>query len=203
VALLVAYGASPSTTAVGYAPIQPIPYSHALHAGQLGIDCRYCHTTVETAPHAALPPTQTCINCHSREYGIRRDSPKLAPLRAAYYGTEQVPAGLPIPWVRVHDLPGYAYFNHSAHVTRGVGCVECHGRVDKMDVVQQAKPLSMGWCLECHRNPGPRLRPADQITNMSWTPPTGEEGRLLAQQLMQQYNIRPYSYLQQCSLCHR
>lgn len=114
-----------------------------------------------------------------------------------------MPAGLPIPWVRVHDLPDYAYFDHSAHVNRGVGCAECHSRVDRMDVVYQAEPLSMAWCLDCHRNPAPRLRPRDQITNMSWQPKPGEEGRLEAERLLKEYNIRPFMYLQQCSLCHR
>lgn len=201
--LLVGYGASTNATDVGYAPVQPIPYSHALHVGELGMDCRYCHTTVELADHAALPPTQTCINCHSKDHGIRRDSAKLLPLREAFYGSERVPAGLPIPWVRVHDLPGYAYFSHSAHVTRGVGCVECHGRVDRMDVVYQAKPLSMAWCLECHRDPAPRLRPLDQITNMTWTPPAGVNPRAYGEQLAREYSIRDVEYMQSCSLCHR
>ena len=121
--ILVWYGASPRTTDVGYAPVQPIPYSHALHAGQLGIDCRYCHNTVEVAAHAAIPPTQTCMNCHAK---IRTTSPKLVALRESYT------TGMPIPWVKVHDLPDYAYFNHQAHVQKGVGCVTCHGEVDKM-----------------------------------------------------------------------
>jgi len=145
VALIVAYGFSPRTTDVGYQPVQPIPFSHRLHAGDLGLDCRYCHNTVEVAAKAAIPPTQTCMNCHTQ---IRKDSPLLQPLMESYQ------TGMPIKWLRVHDLPDYAYFNHSAHVTRGVSCVECHGRIDRMDVVTQEQPLSMGWCLECHRNPG-------------------------------------------------
>ena len=202
-ALLVAYGASTSATDVGYAPRQPIPYSHALHVGELGLDCRYCHTTVEQAASAAVPPTQTCINCHSQEHGIRQDSAKLTPLHEAFYGSARQPAGMPIPWVRVHDLPDYVYFNHSAHVNRGVGCAECHGRVDRMDVVYQAKPLSMSWCLECHRNPGPRLRPADAITNMTWTPPAGDAAAEFQRNLRQTYNIRSTEYLTSCSTCHR
>ena len=110
---------------------------------------------------------------------------------------------MPIPWVRVHDLPDYVYFNHSAHVNRGVGCAECHGRVDRMDVVYQAKPLSMSWCLECHRNPGPRLRPADAITNMTWTPPAGDAAAEFQRNLRQTYNIRSTEYLTSCSTCHR
>ncbi len=149
------WGSPRRATDVGYAPEQPVPYSHALHAGQLGIDCRYCHNTVETAAHAAVPPTQTCMNCHA---AIRKESEKLIPVRASYA------TGMPIPWVRVHDLPDYVYFNHSAHVRRGVGCVSCHGRVDTMEVVYQAEPLSMGWCLDCHRNPERHLRPVEFVT---------------------------------------
>ena len=201
--MIVYYGFSPQATDVGYAPKQPIPYSHALHAGELGIDCRYCHTTVEVAAQAAVPPTRTCINCHSAEYGIRRTSEKLAILQTAYYGSADLPAGLPIPWIKVHDLPDYVYFNHSAHVTRGVGCVECHGRVDRMAVVYQAKPLSMGWCLECHRDPGPHLRPRDIApTDMTWQPPAGAAGAELAQKLLKEYNIRDINYMQSCSVCH-
>jgi hypothetical protein len=192
VVLLVAYGASPRTTDVGYMPTQPVEYSHAMHVGKLGMDCRYCHNTVEEAAHAAIPPTQTCMNCHTN---ILPNSPKLLPVRESYA------TGQPIPWVRVHDLPDFVYFNHSAHVRRGVGCVECHGRIDKMERVYQAKMLSMGWCLDCHRNPGPRLRPADQITNMAWVP--GEDPNVLGQRLMKQYNIRDEQYMTNCSICHR
>jgi hypothetical protein len=152
VVVLIAAAFSPTTTNVGYAPEQPIPYSHALHAGELGIDCRYCHNTVDRAAHASIPPTQTCMNCHDK---IKTDSEKLAPLRDSYE------TGMPIEWVRIHDLPDFSYFDHSAHVTRGVGCVSCHGRVDLMEVVRQEEPLSMGWCLDCHRNPEPELRPLD------------------------------------------
>lgn len=200
---MVAYGGSTETTDVGYAPQQPIAYSHALHVGQLGIDCRYCHNTVEQAAHASVPPTATCINCHSKGSGIRQESPKLTLLHESFYGSERRPAGMPIPWVRVHDLPNYAYFNHGAHVNRGVGCVECHGRVDRMEVVYQAKPLSMSWCLDCHRDPAPRLRPPENITDMTWGPPAGIDRRAFGAQLMEQYNIRSPEYLQSCSVCHR
>jgi hypothetical protein len=187
--VLVWFGFSPKTTDVGYQPTQPVPYSHALHVGQLGLDCRYCHTTVEVTGHAAIPPTQTCMNCHTT---IQTTSPKLAPLRDAHAKGEAV------VWRKVHDLPDYAYFNHSAHVNAGVGCVECHGRVDKMEVVEQVQPLSMGWCLQCHRDPAPRLRPADQVTNMNWTP--GEDPAALGKRLMEQNNIHPRT---DCSTCHR
>lgn len=204
---IVYFGFSPETTDVGYAPRQPIAYSHALHVGQLGIDCRYCHNTVDHAAHAAIPPSRTCINCHDQQYGVRRDSEKLQLLMAAYYGSERVEAGRPIPWVRIHDLPDYAYFSHSAHVTRGVACVRCHGRIDQMEVVYQAEPLSMGWCLECHRDPGPNLLPASdratRITDMTWAPPTADEREAYAQQRIEEYNIRGVEYLQSCSVCHR
>lgn len=153
------YWWSPEYTDVGYRPEQPVKFSHALHAGDMGMDCRYCHNTVERAATAAVPPTATCMNCHSQ---VKTDSPKLAMVRKSYE------TGQSIPWIRVHMLPDYAYFDHRPHLASGVGCATCHGRIDGMVVVEQAKPLSMGWCLDCHRNPGPNLRPLDQITNMNW-----------------------------------
>ncbi len=188
VVVLFAYGASPKTLNAGYAPAQPVPYSHALHAGQLGIDCRYCHTTVERAPFAALPPAATCMNCHAR---IRTESPKLALVRESYE------SGKPIPWVKVHDLPDYVYFDHSVHVTRGIGCVSCHGRVDRMDVVAQKAPLSMGWCLDCHRHPERHLRPKDKITDMAWR---AEDQEALGRRLKAEYGVNPPT---SCSTCHR
>ena len=155
-----AFAFSPSTTDIGYAPEQPVKYSHALHAGELGIDCRYCHNTVEHAAHAAVPPTQTCMNCHTQ---IHATSPQLEEVRQSYE------TGEPIQWARIHDLPDYSYFNHAAHVTRGVSCVECHGRVDRMEVVYQAEELSMGWCLDCHRNPDPHIRDPQEVTNLGWS----------------------------------
>jgi len=156
------YYGSPEYTDVGYAPKQPVPYSHALHVGELGLDCRYCHVSVEVSPVANIPPTQTCLNCHEI---VKRDSELLAPIRAS------MSSGKPMRWVRVHNLPDYAYFNHSAHVNAGVGCVSCHGNIHQMEVVTQAEPLSMGWCLDCHRNPAPNLRPPAEVTNMEWIPP--------------------------------
>jgi menaquinone reductase, multiheme cytochrome c subunit len=186
---MVYYAGSPQTTDVGYAPKQPVPYSHALHAGDLGIDCRYCHTTVETAAFAALPPTQTCMNCHT---SIAPESDKLLPVRESYT------TGDPMRWVKVHDLPDYVYFDHSAHVARGVGCVSCHGRVDKMEQVTQVERLSMGWCLECHRDPEPHLRPKEFVTKMDWG--QGEDLRLLQQRLRKENNINPST---DCTTCHR
>lgn len=153
------YWFSPWFTDVGYRPDQPVAYSHKLHAGELGIDCRYCHNTVERTAHAAIPPAATCMNCHEL---VKTESARLAPVR------ESFATGEAIPWIRVHQLPDFAFFNHSSHVAAGVGCASCHGRIDQMVVVEMKQPLSMGWCLDCHRDPKPALRPLDQVTNMSW-----------------------------------
>jgi hypothetical protein len=189
VLVLAAYGGSPRTTDVGYAPIQPVPYSHALHNGQLGIDCRYCHNTVEQASHAAVPPTETCMVCHQRIY---QDSPKLSPVFDSWG------EGTPVEWVRIHDLPDYAYFNHSAHVRRGIGCVSCHGRMDQAVIVAQVETLSMGWCLSCHRNAEQYLQPKDTVTQIDWEP--GEDQDLVGARLREEYNINPPT---ECYTCHR
>jgi hypothetical protein len=192
VVLIVAYGFSPKTTDVGYQPKQPVPYSHELHAGQLGIDCRYCHNTVEHSNRAAIPPTQTCMNCHTQ---IRKDSPNLKALMESYQ------TGKPMLWERVHDLPDFAYFSHSAHVTRGVSCVECHGRVDKMVVVTQEQPLSMGWCLDCHRNPAKGVRDPALVTQLGWgTNLTAAERAAEGHKWLDKNNLNP---TQDCSACHR
>ena len=183
---LVAYGVTPEAIRIGYMPEQPVPYSHALHAGELGIDCRYCHNTVDKSAKAAVPPAATCMNCHN---SVRKDSPKLTAIRTAFA------TGEPVAWVRVHDIPDYAYFNHSAHVTRGVGCETCHGRVDQMVEVYQAKALTMAWCLDCHRNPEPNLRKPENVTLMGYTPAPGESAMVRSQ-----LNINPP---QNCSTCHR
>ncbi len=175
---------SPKNLQVGYAPRQPVPYSHKLHAGQMGLDCRYCHANVERAAHAMVPPTQTCMGCHSV---VKTESARLAAVRASWE------TGQPIEWVKVHKLPEHAYFDHSVHLNAGVGCSSCHGRVDQMEVVRQDQPLSMGWCLECHRDPTPNLRPKDQITNMEWTPAQNPPG-------FQPPKVNPP---QHCSGCHR
>jgi menaquinone reductase, multiheme cytochrome c subunit len=189
VVVLTAFGASPSTLNVGFAPEQPVPFSHALHAGELALDCRYCHTTVEQAARAAIPPTETCMNCHTR---IRPQSERLAPL------FESWASGEPVHWKRVHDLPDYVYFDHSAHVTRGVACVSCHGRVDTMERVRQEQPLSMGWCLDCHRDPAASLRPAELATAMEWAPE--RDAREVGAELAREKHIRPST---DCSTCHR
>jgi Cytochrome c7 and related cytochrome c len=155
------YWFSPKFYEIGYQPEQPVPYSHRLHAGQLGMDCRYCHSQVEDSPHANVPPTQTCMNCHSQ---IQTDSEKLLPVRESWA------TGEPIQWVNVHHIADYARFPHAPHLNVGgglaIGCETCHGRIDQMEVVQVVAPLSMGWCLDCHRDPAPNLRPASQITTM-------------------------------------
>ncbi len=192
VVFVVAYGFSPVATDVGYMPSQPIPFNHQLHAGELGLDCRYCHNTVEYTAHAAIPPTQTCMNCHAQ---IHPQSGDLQPLFASYE------SGLPIEWVRVHDLPEYAYFNHSAHVTRGVSCVECHGRVDTMETVYQFAPLSMGWCLNCHRDPDPHVRNPDLVTQLEWGLDLTEAQRMAESEKWRAHNNLNPS--QDCSTCHR
>jgi len=187
--IVIYLGFSPKATDVGYMPTQPVPYSHALHVGQLGMDCRYCHTGVEVAAAATIPPTQTCMNCHSK---VRADSEKLIPVRESYA------TGMPVPWIRIHDLPDYVYFDHSAHVRRGVGCVSCHGRIDAMEVVFQDQSLSMGWCLECHRSPENHLRPVEFVTQLDWVP---EEDQLaLGTRLRETNNINPPT---DCNTCHR
>jgi hypothetical protein len=186
--VFVTFGLSAKTLNAGYEPEQPVPYSHALHVGELGIDCRYCHTTVEKASHAAIPSTEVCMNCHTN---IRATSEKLQPVRDSW------DSGEPVPWIRVHDLPDYVYFNHAAHVRSGVSCVSCHGRVDKMEVVKTVSPMSMGWCLDCHRNPEPHLRPVELVTNLGWTP---DDPVALGKELREAHGINPPT---DCWTCHR
>lgn len=196
VGVIITFGFSPQATDVGYQPAQPVPYSHALHAGKLGIDCRYCHTNVEDTAHANIPPTQTCMGCHTNVAIDDSRQWRLKPIKDSHE------TGNPVEWIRIHDLPDYAYFNHSAHVRRGVGCVECHGRVDRMEVVYQAQPLSMSWCLDCHRNPEPYLRDpnVDRITDMEWAPPKGQDRATYGAKVRKEYGINPS---QDCSTCHR
>jgi hypothetical protein len=186
------YYFSPKNTQVGYAPQQPVPYSHKLHVGELGIDCRYCHANIERSQEAMIPPTQACIGCHSV---VKKDSPKLEAVRASWSG------GTPVEWVRVHRLADYVYFDHSVHLAKGVGCVSCHGRIDKMDVVRQDKPLSMGFCLECHRDPKPNLRPKDQITNLAW--PSNADEKAQQEQFAQAIATTEVRGPEHCSGCHR
>jgi len=170
---------------------QPIQFSHAHHVGGMGIDCRYCHTSVEESAFANIPPTKTCMNCHSQ---IWATAPILEPVRASFRNNT------PLQWNRVHDLPDFVYFNHSIHVKQGVGCATCHGPVDKMPLVYQQSPLTMQWCLDCHRNPQNFIRPRDQVFNMSWERPADPEFGL---RLVKEHNIASVEQLTSCSTCHR
>ena len=187
----VTYYCTPKYLRVGYQPVQPVPFSHALHAGQLGLDCRYCHNGVEKSAHSNVPTAQTCMNCHSL---VKADSPLLAPVRASFQ------TGDPVPWVWIHKTPDYVYFNHSVHVNRGVSCFECHGQINAMDTVYHAKPHSMGWCLECHRAPEQRLRPPEQVFNLDWRPASAEAQLTMGRKFVHDWNVQPP---QSCSGCHR
>lgn len=201
----VTYYATPKYLRVGYTPYQPVPFSHKIHAGQLGLDCTYCHTNVFEAPNANVPALLICMNCHDPAKGnIKGDSPLLAPVRDAYK------TGMPMNWVRVHKLPNYVYFNHQVHVNRGVGCVSCHGRIDEMVTVRHEQPLSMSWCLDCHRNPSPNIRPNEKVTSLSWDPikewsPSPltqftDSQELFAEKMKQESGLRPPT---NCTTCHR
>jgi hypothetical protein len=183
------YYFSPWYTDVGYRPDQPVPFSHKLHNDDLGIDCRYCHNLVEVSPHANVPPTQTCMNCHAL---IKPDSEKLTKIRESWNLKK------PMQWVRIHKLPDYVYFDHSVHLRAGVGCAGCHGNINQLEVVRQNMPLSMSWCLDCHRNPDMYLRPVSEITNMYWTPP--DDQMESAKIIRMEKDINPNT---DCSACHR
>ncbi len=171
---------------------QPIQFSHAHHVGGIGIDCRYCHTSVEESAFANIPPTKTCMNCHSQ---IWSDAPILEPVRASYR------TNTPLHWTRVHDLPDFVYFNHSIHVKKGMGCATCHGPVDRMPLMYQQASLQMSWCLNCHRNPAKYIRPREEVFNMNWQPPAGDPG--LGDRLVREYKIASVEQLTSCSTCHR
>ena len=171
---------------------QPVQFSHKHHVGDDGIDCRYCHTSVETSNSAGLPPTKTCMNCHSQLWAT---TPYLEPVRKSWK------TGIPIKWTRVHDLPDYVYFNHSIHVNTGVGCSTCHGRVDLMPAVYSVASLEMEWCLKCHRAPEQFLRPRSQIFNMAYTAPANQEE--LGLKLKKEYHVHGSDVLTSCSTCHR
>jgi len=172
---------------------QPVQFSHEHHVSALGIDCRYCHTSVETSSFAGLPPTETCMTCHSQ---IWRDSPMLSPVRESLRKNE------PIAWNRVHDLPDYAHFNHSVHLKKGVGCASCHGRVDQMPLIAKASPLTMEWCLGCHRAPEEHLRPPDKLFDMQWTAAGAADQLALGRELVKKNHV-PVHRLSDCSTCHR
>lgn len=184
-----AYLTYPTVIDTGYQPEQPVPYSHKLHAGELGINCYYCHSTVYRGAFAAIPGTEICMGCHAN---VRDKSPRLELVRSSYqYGHS-------IPWIKIHDLPDFVFFNHSAHVNAGVSCVSCHGRIDQMVEVRQEKPLNMAWCLDCHRNPAPNIRPAELVTQLDWVP--DREPAEIGREIIAQKGINPPT---NCSGCHR
>lgn len=200
----------PVTLNIGYEPEQPVPFSHAIHAGQLKLDCRYCHNTVFEASHAAVPPTATCVNCHSprNEQGqaslaaVHADSVNLKPIHESWK------TGKSMQWIRVHNLPEFVYFNHSAHVNSGVSCVSCHGRIDQMETVYQHEQLSMAWCIECHQNPNEHLRPREFVTKLDWEPSEDfwkehydvANQEEFAKMIRGKENIHPQRH---CAVCHR
>lgn len=182
---------SPWMTGVGVAQAQPVAYSHQQHVGELGLDCRYCHTAVEESNSAGLPSTETCMGCHAQ---VATDSVALEPVSASLADGEG------LAWIRVHDLADYVYFNHAVHVAQGVGCETCHGRIDQMPVVSKAENLQMDWCLECHREPERFVRPRDQVFTMGWEPPVDQAA--LGEELIAEHGIR-VDGLTDCSICHR
>jgi hypothetical protein len=211
ICLLMIYVRTPFVTDERIELAQPVQFDHRHHSWENGIDCRFCHTSVESSPNAGLPPTDRCLGCHGQ---VWNKSPRLEPVRQAFF------TRLPIPWVKVHELPDFVYFDHSIHVGKGVGCVTCHGRVDQMPAVRQHASLTMTWCLDCHRDPAPNLRPKSEITNMLWR--SGEhdpelehaeslpdpdrklyaslDAHALGQRLLQDYDVHPRTA---CETCHR
>lgn len=184
------YYFTPKYGRVGYQPIQPVGFPHSVHADQLGIDCRYCHSAVEKSWYSNVPSSSTCMNCHNQ---VLKDDARLAMIR------DSAATGNPVPWVQIHKVPDFVYFNHSVHVNRGISCVHCHGQINHMDEVYHAKPLSMTFCLDCHRNPAPNLRPKDKITQLDWDP----KEHLPAdwgQKAVKEWNVNAS---QNCSACHR
>lgn len=185
------FGRSDYQTGKNWVVGQPLPFSHAHHAGDLKIDCRYCHSSVESSAMASLPPTETCMTCHSQ---IWKNAELLEPVRKSLREHK------PLHWQRVVELPDYVYFHHGVHVNAGIGCSECHGAVDRMQLLFKAEPLSMMQCLACHRDPAPHLRPVEQVTQMQWR--TDEDRRVLGERLMKDRPIDPRS-LTDCGICHR
>jgi len=186
---LMAWVRSPNVTSLGAPVSQPVPFDHVVHAHDLQINCEYCHATVMRTAQASLPSTQTCMPCHSDTW---RKSAAFAPVRVS------LARGTPVQWNRVNALPDFVYFNHSIHVAKGVGCETCHGRIDQMHQVRQAQPLTMGWCVSCHRDPTPILRPVDQVTTMGWRPPVSQA--VLGKQLLVMNHVKAPT---DCTTCHR
>jgi hypothetical protein len=186
------YTRSAYGTRAGVMHVQSVPFSHQHHVGQLGIDCRYCHTTVEHSSFAGMPPTKTCMNCHSQ---IWVGSEMLASVRESYR------SNTPLEWSRVYNLPGFVYFDHSIHVQKGIGCTSCHGQIDKMPFTFQANSLLMEWCLDCHRHPEREIRPREAVFSMKYRPPPDQ--LTLGRQLVEKYQIHDTNFLTSCTVCHR
>lgn len=182
---------SPYQTDEGVARNQPVPFSHEHHVKGLGLDCRFCHTTVEKSHFAGIPPTKICMTCHSK---IWTQAPMLEPVRASWRENK------PLSWTRVHNLPDFVYFNHSIHINKGVGCTTCHGQINEMPLTMQAVSLQMGWCLDCHRDPAQYLRPKSEVFNVNWTPPADQHDQGLV--LEKNENIK-VGQLTNCYICHR
>src|SRR3954468_21622163 len=196
---------SPYVTKQGERLEQPVPFSHQHHVGGEGLDCRYCHTSVENSSFAGIPPTKTCMNCHSQ---IWTNAPLLEPVRASFRDNKS------LVWTRVHDLPDFVYFSHEIHVNKGIGCKSCHGPVDEMPLMYQAGSLQMEWCLDCHRDTAKNLRPKEEVFSMTYKPPSRgnkvafagkffEDQDELGQAIQQQYHIRSKQELMSCETCHR
>jgi hypothetical protein len=190
--VLLEFFRSSYVTKVNVALEQPVPFSHIRHVEGLGIDCRYCHISVEESSFADVPPTHTCMTCHSQ---IWFDSPALAPVRESFQ------SGVPLRWNRVNDLPDFAYFSHQIHIAKGIGCETCHGRVDRMPLTWKTETLYMEWCLECHRNPEAYVRPRENVFDLGWAPQ--EDQLSLGRILVEHYAIAPANELDDCSICHR
>jgi hypothetical protein len=184
------YYFTPAYARVGYTPVQPVPFSHAVHVDQLGVDCRYCHSAVERSWYSNVPAANTCMNCHNQ---VLKDDPRLALIR------ESAATGRPVPWVQVHKVPDFVYFNHSVHVNRGISCVHCHGNVNRMDEVRHEKTLSMAFCLDCHRSPAENLRPKDKITDLDWNP----HQHLPKDWFAKKADEMKVNASQNCTACHR
>ncbi len=216
----VSYYFTPKYTRVGYQPVQPVSFSHKIHANELGLDCRFCHNMVEQSAFSNIPAASTCMKCHST---VLADDARLKPVRDSFYGEDANHDGILqpkedknknnqndrplLPWVQIHKTPDYVYFDHSVHVTRGISCVKCHGRVDLMDEVRHAKPLSMGFCLECHRNAHENVRPLDKVTDMGWEGDRDAHGNLYhfvdpknGTSLTDRLGVKAS---ENCSACHR
>ncbi len=185
------YYFTPKYTRAGYQPMQPVAFSHATHVEQLRVDCRYCHDGVEKSWYSSLPSSATCMNCHLQ---VLKDDPRLALVR------ESAQSGRPIPWVQIHKTPDYVHFHHAAHVNQGVSCIVCHGQVNRMEEVQQVQPLSMTFCLDCHRNPAPNLRAPEQVYNLDWKAASPNQQGVEGALLMRDLGLKPR---ENCSACHR